>query len=203
MKKEQDYIRDIAEIRTMMERSTKFLSLAGWAGIWAGIYALVGASVAYWVLDFHPQEVYQPLAGSELREVVFLAVAILLLAVGTAVFLSSRKAGSKGEKLWNPTSRRLLLSIAVPLVAGGVLLLLMVWHGLTGLLAPLSLIFYGLALYAAGRYTFKEIKTLGLIQVGLGLISACFVEYGLLLWAVGFGVFHIIYGISMHFNYER
>src|SRR5690606_42010057 len=117
--------------------------------------------------------------------------------------LSSRKAGSKGEKLWNPTSRRLLLSIAVPLVAGGVLLLLMVWHGLTGLLAPLSLIFYGLALYAAGRYTFKEIKTLGLIQVGLGLIAACFVEYGLLLWAVGFGVFHIIYGISMHFNYER
>ena len=205
MKKEQDYIRDIAEIRTMMERSSKFLSLAGWAGIMAGIYALVGAFVAYSIFGFNPQEIYNPSEepGAEFSKVIFLALAILLLAIGTAILLSFRKAAKKGEKLWNPTAKRLLINMSVPLSAGGILLLIFIWHDLIGLIAPLSLIFYGLALFSAGRYTFKEIKTLGLIQVGLGLIASCFVEYGILLWAVGFGVFHIIYGISMHFNYEK
>lgn len=205
MKKEQDYIRDIAEIRNMMERSSKFLSLAGWAGIMAGIYALTGAFIAYSVLEFTPQEIFHSSGSSdsEFSKVFYLALAILLLAVGSAVFLTSRKAGKKGEKIWNPTAKRLLINISVPLISGGILLLIFIWHGLIGLLAPISLIFYGLALFSAGRYTFREIKTLGLIQIGLGLVGACFVEYGLLLWAIGFGVFHIIYGISMHFNYER
>lgn len=189
----------------MMERSSKFLSLAGWAGIMAGIYALTGAFIAYSVLEFTPQEIFHSSGSSdsEFSKVFYLALAILLLAVGSAVFLTSRKAGKKGEKIWNPTAKRLLINISVPLISGGILLLIFIWHGLIGLLAPISLIFYGLALFSAGRYTFREIKTLGLIQIGLGLVGACFVEYGLLLWAIGFGVFHIIYGISMHFNYER
>ena len=54
MKEEKDYIQDISEIRSMMERSSKFLSLSGLAGVMAGIYALVGAFVAYTVFDFNP-----------------------------------------------------------------------------------------------------------------------------------------------------
>ena len=203
MKKEKDYIQDIAEIRSMMERSSKFLSLAGWAGIMAGIYALAGAYVAYSVFDFNPQELSSGISAQGLKQMILLGLAILGLAIGSAVFLSSNKAKKKGEKVWNPTAKRLLLNMAVPLVAGGILLLVLIGHGLTGLLAPVSLIFYGLALFSAGRYTFREIKTLGLIQILLGLAASWFIGYGLLLWALGFGVFHIIYGILMHFNYER
>ena len=203
MKKEKDYIQDIAEIRSMMERSSKFLSLAGWAGIMAGIYALAGAYVAYSVFDFNPQELSSGISAQGLKQMILLGLAILWLAIGSAVFLSSNKAKKKGEKVWNPTAKRLLLNMAVPLVAGGILLLVLIGHGLTGLLAPVSLIFYGLALFSAGRYTFREIKTLGLIQILLGLAASWFIGYGLLLWALGFGVFHIIYGILMHFNYER
>lgn len=203
MKKEKDYIQDIAEIRSMMERSSKFLSLAGWAGIMAGIYALAGAYVAYSVFDFNPQEPSSRISAQGLKQMIFLGLAILLLAIGTAVLLSSNKAKKKGEKVWNPTAKRLLLNMAVPLIAGGILILVLISHGLIGLIAPFSLLFYGLALFSAGRYTFKEIKTLGFIQIILGLLASCFVEYGLLLWALGFGVFHIIYGILMHFNYER
>lgn len=208
MKEEQDYIRDIAEIRAMMERSSKFLSLSGWAGIMAGLYALMGAYIAYEFLQFNPDEISNSLLKSgglyyDIFPIILLGTAILLLAIGTAVVLSYQKANKRGEKIWNATSRRLLMNMAVPLVTGGILILIVVAKGLIGLMAPLMLLFYGLALYNASRFTFGEVKFLGMIQIGLGLISAWYIGYGLLLWAIGFGVVHIIYGIYLHFRYER
>jgi hypothetical protein len=208
MKDEKDYLRDIAEIRSMMERSSKFLSLSGWAGIMAGIYALAGAFIAFKFLNFNPDEL---IAGnleagsifSSLSKVIWLAIIVLILAISTASFLSFRKADKKGEKIWNHTTRRFLLSMAVPLAAGGLVILVLISKGLTGLIAPLTLLFYGLALYNASGFTLNEVKTLGFIQIGLGLISACFIEYGLFIWAAGFGVVHIIYGVYMHYKYER
>jgi hypothetical protein len=205
MKKEQDYIQDIAEIRSMMERSSKFLSLSGWTGILAGIYALAGAYIAWKVFDFNSGEIlYNPgIRTSELTYVILLAAIVLLLALGTAIYESYRKAKIKGEKAWNPTSRRLLINMAVPLVTGGILVLIMLIKGLIGLLAPLMLLFYGLALYNAGKFTYREVKILGLAEIVLGLISSLFLGYGLIFWAAGFGVAHIVYGIYMHYTYER
>lgn len=201
MKEDQDYIQDIAEIRSMMERSSKFLSLSGWAGIMAGLYALAGAWITYTVFGFNPDEIFY--SSPALPKVILLGLLILLLALVTAIYLSRKKARNKGEKIWNATSRRLLSSMAVPLATGGILILVFISKGLTGLIAPLSLLFYGLALYNAGNYTINEVKFLGMVQTGLGLISAWFIEYGLLFWAVGFGVVHIVYGIYMYFRYER
>lgn len=204
MKGEQDYIQDIAEMRSMMERSTKFLSLSGLAGILAGGYALVGAFVAYRFFNFHPDAIFDNAdTAAGLPKIILVALSVLLLAIGTALFLSSKKAKKRGEKFWNPTARRLLQHMGVPLLAGGLLLLILMAKGLTGFLAPFSLLFYGLALYNAGRFTYHEIKSLGLIQIALGLLGSLFVPYGLLCWAVGFGLFHIIYGIYVHFRYER
>lgn len=208
MKNERDYIQDITEIRSMMERSSKFLSLSGWAGIMAGLYGLAGAYTAYAYFNFNPDRIYYDYNNpSELTSSLFsvtgLAVIVLILALVTAVLLSKRKAVIKGEKIWNATSRRLLVHMAVPLIPGGLLLLIFISKGLIGLLAPSSLLFYGLALYNAGQYTIDEVKYLGITQIILGLISFYFVEYGLLLWAAGFGIVHIIYGIYMHLRYER
>ena len=208
MKEEQEYIRDIAEIRSMMERSTKFLSLSGWAGIMAGIYALAGAYIAYEVFDFNPDAIdYRAVPSgsdrSNLLKVIFLAASILLLAIGTAISLSSKNANKKGEKIWNATSRRLLGSMAVPLVTGGLLALIFIAKDLVGLVAPATLIFYGLALFSASKFTYDDVKYLGLIQVALGLISAYFISWSLLLWALGFGIVHVGYGIYIHFKYER
>jgi hypothetical protein len=201
MKEEQDYIKDIAEIRSMMERSSKFLSLSGWAGIMAGLYALAGAYIAYSLLGFNPDELFY--ASPNLTNVVWLAIGILVLALVTAIYFSKRKADGNGENIWNATSRRLLNSMAIPLTAGGVLILVLLAKGLIGLLGPLMLLFYGLALVNAGRYTIPEVRIMGFMQIALGLLGAWFIEYGLLLWAVGFGAVHMVYGIYMYFSYER
>jgi hypothetical protein len=204
MKEEQDYIRDITEMRSMMERSSKFLSLSGLAGIMAGIYALTGAYIAYRYFDFNPDEIVDSNGlSSNLLKVVFLAIAILTLAISTAIFLSNKKAGKRREKFWNPTTNRLVINMAVPLIAGGLLSLILISKGFIGLLAPFTLIFYGLALYNASKFTYEEVRSLGLIQIGFGLLGSYFVAYGLLLWAIGFGVVHIIYGVYLHYRYER
>ncbi|MBC6492955.1 hypothetical protein ACFSQD_00365 [Flavihumibacter stibioxidans] len=208
MKAEQDYIRDIAEMRSMMERSSKFLSLSGWAGIMAGIYALSGAFIAYRILYFNPDEiVYDTIKSGNLSfsllKVMLLAITILVLALGTAIFLSYKKAGKRGEKLWNPIAKRLLINMAVPLTAGGILILILVSKGLIGLIAPFTLLFYGLALYNASKFTYEDIRVLGLVEIALGLVSSFYIGYGLIFWALGFGVAHIIYGIYMHYRYER
>ncbi|MGE5401355.1 MAG: hypothetical protein ACM3S2_13215 [Ignavibacteriales bacterium] len=200
MKEKQDYIRDIADIRSMMERSSKFLSLSGWAGIMAGIYALSGAYIAYKLFDFNPDEIVY--STTSLPKVISLAILVLILALGTAIILSYRKADKGGETVWNATSRRLLANMAVPLAAGGILILVLIAKDLVGLIAPLTLLFYGLALYNASKFTYNEMKFLGMIQMVLGLISCYFIEYGLLFWVIGFGVFHIVYGIYIYFRHE-
>jgi len=205
MNEKADYARDITEIRSMMERSTKFLSLSGLAGVMAGIYALAGAGISYLALDFNPTDLTFSNFEAEgyLWKIVALALIVLILALGTAIYLSWRKAAKSGEKFYNATTRRVVSAMAVPLVAGGLLILALLLKGLVGLIAPCSLIFYGLALYNTSKFTYDEVKTMGLLEIGLGLIGTYYVGYGLLCWALGFGVVHIIYGIYLHYKYER
>jgi hypothetical protein len=207
MKTEQEYIRDLTEIRSMMERSAKFLTLTGWSGIMAGIYALAGAYIAWRLFDFYPDDgIYNPIGWQESSgnglNLILLALGILVLAIGNAVFLSYRKSKRKGERLWNSAARRLVVHMAIPLVTGGAFILILLLKGLPGLIAPVTLIFYGLALLNASKFTYEEVKYLGIIEIILGLIASYFIIYGLLLWAIGFGVMHIIYGIYMHLKYE-
>lgn len=208
MKREQDYIKDITEIRSMMERSTKFLSLTGLSGVMAGVYALIGAYLVYELFYRNSgSRFFTTLTGGEvsgsLSTMILLALVVLFLAVSTAIYFSFRKARKNGEKLWNATARRLVLNMAIPLVAGGLLILVFLAKGLFGLIIPMTLIFYGLALANAGKFTFEEMKSLGIIQIFLGLLAAYFMEYSLLFWAFGFGLMHILYGIYMHLKYEK
>jgi hypothetical protein len=138
-----------------------------------------------------------------LTNLVLLGISILILAIGTAVVLSYKRAKQKGESGWSATSKRLIVNMAVPLVTGGILILVLIAKGYSGLIAPLTLLFYGLALYNAGKFTYDEVKILGIVQICLGLISSYFIEHSLIIWAAGFGFVHIVYGIYMHFRYER
>jgi hypothetical protein len=93
--------------------------------------------------------------------------------------------------------------MATPLVTGGLLILILISRSYYGIITPATLIFYGLALVSASNFTFADVKYLGLLEIALGLIAACFPGYGLLFWAIGFGVLHIIYGSMMYLKYDR
>lgn len=208
MKEQQDYTRDLEAIRSMMERSTKFPSLSGWTGIMAGLYALIGAHLVYNVFEFRPDSLLYSSAdlgsaSAVLQNVIITAAAVLLLAAVTAVVLTNKKASKEGEKVWNAASRRLLVNLAVPFSAGALFIAVLLFHGMIGPVIPLSLLFYGIALYGAGKFTEDEVRVLGLIQIGLGLLSAVFTQYSVIIWAVGFGAVHMVYGTFMHFKYKR
>ncbi|HBQ59603.1 MAG TPA: hypothetical protein DD671_08260, partial [Balneolaceae bacterium] len=131
MKEQQDYIQDIAQIRSMMERSSKFLSLSGWAGILAGSYALAGAWIANSFLGFQPDQIFY--SYPDLTNILLTGGGVLVLSLICALLDSRRKAQKSDESAWNSTSKRMLASMAVPLFTGGLLILLLLQYGLTGL----------------------------------------------------------------------
>lgn len=208
MKEISDYEKDIASIRTMMERSVKFLSLSGLSGVMSGIYALVGAGMAY-KLIYYP---LSPLGNypvsildhpASIFKLELIAVVVLLASLLTGFLMSLRKSKKTETSLWNATSKQLMKDLAFPLLAGGLFVIILLVREYYALLAPATLIFYGLALVQASRNTYNEVLYLGLTDIVLGLISAMLPGYGLILWATGFGVMHIIYGSAMYFRHER
>ncbi|QOI98747.1 MAG: hypothetical protein HRU69_15210 [Flammeovirgaceae bacterium] len=205
MKETHDYQHDIASIREVMERSSKFLSLSGLSGVMAGVYALAGAVVAYHLL-YYPQAPLgsPPVTATQavILRLLTLASAVLVLSIGTAIAMSYRKAKRAGSSIWNKTSRQLLALLGMPLVTGGLLILTFIINKYFALIAPACLVFYGLALVNASSITVKEIGYLGFSQLLLGLVAALLPGYGLIFWGVGFGVLHIIYGAVMHYRYD-
>lgn len=198
--------KDIEAIRSLMERSVKFLSLSGLSGILSGIYATSGAIVAYFLI-YYPRSPFQYRIESiqqteSILQLIIVAVVVLAASLATGYWLSNRKAKRSNMEIWTPTSKRLFLNLAIPLVTGGLFIIILLAHGHFGVAAPASLIFYGLALINASDNLFDEVRYLGYSEVGVGLICAALPGYGLLFWFVGFGLLHIIYGALMHKKYD-
>lgn len=202
---------DLQTIREIMERSSKFLSLSGLSGIFAGICALIGASVAwFFILDSghlgYDESVRIPgdWSTSGIRFYLALdAILILGLAVVGAVYFSQRKARNAGQRFWTNTTQRLLVNLLIPLVSGGIFTLILVFRNNWELVASVMLIFYGLSLVNAGKFTFGEIHYLGLTEIVLGILAGLFINHGLLFWTIGFGLMHIVYGTVMYYRHER
>jgi len=198
---DQDYLKDLSEIKNLMNKSTRFISLSGLSGIMAGIYAIIGAGYAYWIVTSSVKG-YLILDGSVFNIVLFDLFLIAFCTVVTAVFLTARKAKKNGEKMLDKAALRAAGSFLIPLVTGGIYILIILNQQKYGQTGALMLIFYGLALINASKHTLGQIKYLGFIEIGLGLICALFPGYGFWLWVIGFGIMHIIYGVIMHFKYD-
>lgn len=207
MKQVHEYEKDIASIRNMMERSAKFISLSGLSGMLAGIYALAGAVAAYFVVQYPVSpwnyRIYSAQEPDKLWKLILIAALVLGASLSTGLWLSGKKAHKHGVKLWTTASRRLVYNLAIPLASGGVFILIILYTGHFGLAAPASLIFYGLALIQGSSNTFDEVRYLGYSEIILGLISALYPGYGLIFWAIGFGVLHIVYGAIMYNKYDK
>ena len=199
----------LTEIRHLMERSSRFMSLSGLSGIMAGIYAILGAAAAYYYAaaqDLLNQKGYDFATTGDKDRLVFLltdATLVLVLAVGTGIWLTTRKAKEDGNSLLDAAAKKLVINLAIPLVAGGLFCVGLLYHGDLIFIVPAMLTFYGLALVHASKYTRDDVRSLGIAQIALGLLSLFIAGYGLLLWTIGFGALHIAYGTYMYLKYEK
>lgn len=204
---QNDVLKEIGSIRSLMEKSSKFMSISGISGILIGTYALVGAVLGYiTVYGFNSEFGYRDYYVTDnaiIYKLILIASIVLLLSITTGVWMAKQKAKRVGQSIWNPASKSLFAAMAIPLCTGGVLSLLLVWRGEFGMIASSMLIFYGLSLNAASNFTFKELRWLGILDIILGLLALCLPGYGIWFWALGFGILHIVYGLIVHQRYEK
>jgi len=206
MSSNQESLNTLNEIRDLMERSSKFLSLSGLSGVFAGVFALIGSIAAF--VRFKT-DLYTPVhsTGDANGDVIsFLLIdglLVLTFSLLAGILFTVRKARKRGLQIWNSSSKRLLIGMFIPLAAGGIFCLAMLHYGYVWLVFPVTLLFYGLALVNASRFTYPEVFYLGISEIVLGCIALFLTGYSLLFWAIGFGLLHIIYGATMYNKYDR
>ena len=194
----------LTEIRHLMERSSRFISLSGLSGVMAGIYALAGALAAYYFAGGRDGFTGGSYRGTDTLVFLFADAAIvLILAVGTGILLTTRKAKKDGNSLLDAAAKKLIINLCIPLFTGGLFCLGLIYHGDYLYVAPSMLIFYGLALVHASKYTRDDVRSLGVTEIALGIVSVFIIGYSLIFWSLGFGVLHIVYGTYMYYKYER
>lgn len=197
---------DLVHIRSMMERSSRFISLSGLSGVFAGIFALLGAGYAAFLFESNEMSYFDGFekvySDEFIYKLIVLAIVVLVLALFSGFLFTYKKSKKNNLPIWTSTTKVMLSQLAIPLVVGGVFCLALVYHGLFVFLAPATLLFYGLALVNAGKYTYSDIQYLGYCQLFLGSVSLFFLGYGLIFWTLGFGILHIIYGTIMFKKYD-
>ncbi|MEP7107460.1 MAG: hypothetical protein ABI760_05745 [Ferruginibacter sp.] len=207
MSDQQQPLDDLQHIKRMMERSSRFISLSGFSGIAAGICALAGALVAYKKIyqgKDHPNDSLIDIGGIQLMsDLLWIATITFIGAFVSAFFFTWLRSKKNNIPMWGNTTIRLFWNMVIPLLAGGIFIIRMLQLGVYDLVAPSCLIFYGLALVNASKYTLGEIRYLGYGQIALSIMNLWNIGYSLYFWAMGFGVLHIIYGIWMWNKYEK
>jgi len=202
-------MQEISDIKRIMERSSRFISLSGLSGIAAGLCALAGAYFANTALNDYYFEYnhgggYTDKNFESLKiKLLLVAAAVLAAALILSFIFTWRRAKQNHLSIWDLTARKLMWNILIPLISGGLFILAMLQYSEWRFVAPACLIFYGLALVNGSKYTLTDIRYLGYLEIVLGLVNTQFTGYGLYFWAVGFGILHIIYGVVMWWKYER
>jgi len=212
MKEQEEHLNNLAEIRSIMEKTTSFISLSGLSGIFAGLFAIIGAFIAFYFFDYNYNtsnisEIIYTSAGTYNISFLLLCIIdgtlVLLLALASGIFFSAQKAKKSNTKLWDKSAKRLISNLLIPLITGGLLILIFIYQKQIVYISSLTLIFYGLALVNASKFTISDIKYLGYLEIFTGLIATFFLGYGLIFWTIGFGLLHIIYGILMYYKYDK
>ena len=202
---DKNYLNDLKDIKEMMSKSSQFISLSGLSGVLAGIYALVGGWYADKLLsDYFTDSVYSLEIVENLEfKLIYIAILIIAASILSGLLLSNSKSKKIGVKLWNETSKRLVVNFCIPLLTGGILVFILIVRQFYELIIPTTLLFYGMACIHASKYTLGDVKYLGITITIIGLLSAYFYKYSIPLWMLGFGFCHIFYGGMMWFKYDR
>ncbi len=212
MDNKEEHLETLREIRVLMDRSSRFTAQSGLTGILVGLIAIVGVLAIYFYLGLPPGQlafVKDTAGASNISDTAYYSfvfadgILVFILSVLIAVFLTRRKAETQNHPVWNGTIKRLLLNLLIPMITGAIYGLILLFHNQMEMIPAVSLIFYGMGLINASKYTLNEIRVLGFFEIIIGLLAAFHLDFSLLYWALGFGILHIVYGITLYLRYDK
>ena len=204
MQNPKDAINTLHDIKNIMEKSTKFNALSGFSFISVGCIALVSAIISAQTLNNNIFEtnLYQPISLSQKNHLVIIGFSTLFLAILAAFYFTHKKAVKNKVSLTLGGGPALSLHFVTPLLVGGIVALALLYYQHLVFVAPLLLVFYGLSVVSGSKFTHPELIYLGFIQLALGCLGLFYLGHGLILWTLGFGVAHIIWGIYYYLKHE-
>jgi hypothetical protein len=168
-------------IRETMERAGSFTAVSGWGGVAMGITAIGAAVIAS--------------RQSSPLEWLMTWISEATIAIAIAGWTTVSKARDSGTSLFSGPGRRFVYSFAPPLFAGGVLTLLLVRLGFTGVISGVWLLLYGTGVVTGGAFSIRIVPLMGLCFMVLGTVALfCPWSWGNLFLAAGFGGLHVVFG---------
>ena len=195
----KEVINTLNDIKEMMERSSKFKAVSGLSIVIVGVLASLATAYIHFVLGN-----YKINTPSKLRTTVIVAIALLVVAFLTVFVMAFFKAKRHHLRFaLDQNMKKLLVNFMIPLLAGGLFCFALLKLQHYGLTSSVMLIFYGMALINSGHFTYPALRYLGYAELALGLVDCFIANYALLTWFIGFGVFHIVFGIVFMLKYER
>ncbi len=146
MDSENGPVKALEEIKQIMDRSSRFVSLSGWSGIAAGICALVAAWLAGKKFNEYGISENEYEANSSYtrdgnllqldRELLILAVITFIAAFFFAFLFTWLRSRKTGVPIWGLMARKVMINLAVPMIVGGLLIWRITDFGIYGLVAP-------------------------------------------------------------------
>src|SRR6185295_6524821 len=114
MENHEKHFEDLHEIRSLMERSARFISLSGLSGVCAGCFALIGSWIASQRFDISGLRSagnYHN-ARENLLFLGLVASGVLFCSLAAGIFFTTRNAKNKGQKIFDRTTWFLLVNLA-------------------------------------------------------------------------------------------
>ena len=164
-----------------MENAASFTAVPGWGGVAMGAMALITACLA-------PRP-----ASTQAWLITWLAAAICAFALGAlGIYWKARRAGTP---ILTRPGRKFLLSLAPPLLAGGVISVAIYGAGPSRLLPGVWLLLYGVGVMTAGTFSVRVVPVMGLCFMLAGIAALfCPPAWANAVMAAGFGGLHILFG---------
>lgn len=186
-------------IRDLMERSTKYSTFSGLSGVLAGTASITGCIVTHLLQRRFPDP-------ASFRIPFLLTWSLVILcAIGGDFLLTKRRATRVGKRIVSRLGKQMVIASAPGLGTGALLTLYFLSHNLLADIFPMWMLAYGIAVCAVGLFSQREVSWLGAAFLAAGTITLLLPLFGLtalpalglIMMAVTFGGFHIVYGIAV------
>lgn len=174
-------IENLRFIRETMERSGSFTAVPGWGGVAMGLTALGAAALA------------ERAAAPRAWLATWAGAAALAVAIGLwTIWLKMRAAR---VPILNGPAQKFAISLAPPILVGGVLTIVLFREGLVRDLPGVWLMCYGAGVITGGAFSVRVVPIMGACLMACGA-AALFApsSWGDAFMALGFGGLQIVFG---------